>query len=546
MASSKRRSAALPTSNKKKSKQSSPLLSLAELNSYCDLLLDPNCKNYNHLTPLLEQYPLIKKELRDNGVRGLTEVEKNGRQLTVTLFKVFQGLVRNGALKYTKSGDEKKQMVVKWFNAKYDTFKNILLEFLKERLSYESSLQLDMLEIMFELIKLEASYMKSNEKDAYFPTATYKKMVENILQSENEFIVLAFIETFVKYWDLQFYFVNDLNEPLTVWKATEQLSDSQLSLIFDNFYLIMKNQLLFTDDYDVLRSEDVLVRSKLPNVLYKLTHFKTQYQRAFVTVLSYPLSVHQYKEILVILHKRIIPNMEQPQSLMDFLTDAYNVSDDSSVPLLALNSLYELMKSYNLEYPDFYTKLYTLLTPDILYSRYRSRFFRLCDLFLSSTHLSAALVVSFIKRLARLAISASASGVVIVIPFIYNQLKRHPSCMIMLHNPEGAKQSIQTDPFSETELNPLETNALNSSLWELEALMNHYHPNVATLAKIFAQPFRKPSYNLEDFLDWSYTSLLESEDTRRYKGLAALEFEEYQAPFESKETPNAYVSGWEL
>lgn len=533
----------MQNASKKKSKQSL-LLSLVELSSYCDLLLDPNCKNYNHLTPLLEQYPLIKKELGDNGVRGLTEIEKNARQLTVSLLKIFSGLVKNGSLKYTKSGDEKKQMVVKWFNAKYDAYKNTLLQFLEHKLSYESSLQLDMLEIMFELVKLEAAYMKSSEKDAYFPTTTYKKLVESILNSENEFIVLAFAETFTQYWDLQFYFVNDLNETLTNWKT--ELNEDRLSCIFSNFYLIMKNQLLFTNDYDVLRSEDVLVRSKLPSALYKLTQFKTQYQKAFVTVLSYPLSVHQYKEILVILHKRIIPNMEQPQSLMDFLTDAYNVADDSSVPLLALNSLYELMKSYNLEYPDFYTKLYTLLTPDILYSRYRSRFFRLCDLFLSSTHLSAALVASFIKRLARLSITASASGVVIVIPFIYNQLKRHPSCMIMLHNPDGAKQALQNDPFKEAETNPLETNALSSSLWELEALMSHYHPNVATLAKIFAQPFRKPSYNLEDFLDWSYTSLLESEETRRYKGLAALEFEEYQAPFESQEAPSAYLSGWEL
>ena len=50
----------------------------------------------------------------------------------------------------------------------------------------------------------------------------------------------------------------------------------------------------------------------------------------------------------------------------------------------------------------------------------------------------------------------------------------------------------------------MRTNALDSSLWELVSHMNHYHPSVSTLAKIFQEAFRKPSYALEDFLDHTY------------------------------------------
>lgn len=52
-------------------------------------------------------------------------------------------------------------------------------------------------------------------------------------------------------------------------------------------------------------------------------------------------------------------------------------------------------------------------------------------------HLPATLLASFVKRLARLSLSAPPSSIVIVIPFVYNVLKRHPALMIMIHREEG-------------------------------------------------------------------------------------------------------------
>lgn len=427
-------------------------------------------------------------------------------------------------------------------------------EFIGEKLSEPTSLQLDLLDIMLNFVKLE-SKRKSTSKEITFPTLTYRLVVEALLQSKNgeiqhdgttnNFIILEFIEKFSKYWDLQFYFFNNLSDILHQWK--EEKSETELQLIFANYLTIIRNGLLFNEK--TLEDEPLWVSNdkdvKFPQALYKHNQFKSQYQKDLIEMFSYPLLQVQYKSVLLILHKRIIPYMAQAQSLMDFLTDCYDITDDLIVPILALNSLYELMKNYNLEYPDFYTKLYSLLTPELLYTKYRSRFFRLCDLFLTSTHLSASLVASFIKKLARLSSGASASGVVIVIPFIYNLLKRHPTCMIMLHNTDVG--SNYKDPFDNTEKNPLKTKAINSSLWELETLMSHYHPNIATLAKIFGEPFRKPSYNMEDFLDWSYNSLLQSEYERRFKDKnSALEFEEFDSVFVNDKLENKPVlmDGW--
>lgn len=51
------------------------------------------------------------------------------------------------------------------------------------------------------------------------------------------------------------------------------------------------------------------------------------------------------------------------------------------------------MRSFFREYPDFYHKLYVLLDRNVLHVKYRSRFFRLLDIFLSSTYVLGVLVL---------------------------------------------------------------------------------------------------------------------------------------------------------
>jgi len=71
----------------------------------------------------------------------------------------------------------------------------------------------------------------------------------------------------------------------------------------------------------------------------------------------------------------------------------------------------------------------------------------------------------------------------------------------------AASSSIYTDPFLSDETDPINTRALESSLWELLSHRSHYHATVSTLCKIFTEPFTKPSYPLEDFLDHTYATV---------------------------------------
>jgi len=530
------------TNKQKRHKDELTVLSLEDVTSLGEQIRDASkFNNFITLLSLLQRIPSTFME------KEVTDTEKMGRHILLTLFERFEALFKEGMMVGSKKHNEKQRLVVNWLADKYKAFKSTILKMLLTDLSYETSLQLDSMEVFLNLIKLESQTLEKQ-----FPKKTYQLFLEAILHSNigkvlpdgssNNFIVMDFADTFKHHWDLQFYFFDNLNEVLCSWK--DDLSEKELQRIFANFVTIIRNGLQFHSE-DLENENTLVVKDILPSTIYKHNKFKSHFQKCVLSLLSYPLSSSQYKLILSILHKRIIPYMSQPQSLMDFLTDAYNLQDDLIIPILSLNSLYELMKSYNLEYPDFYSKLYSLLRPELFYTRYRSRFFRLCDLFLSSTHLSANLVASFIKKLARLSLTSSASGVVIIIPFIYNLLKRHPTCMIMLHNTDDNAQV--GDPFDNLETNPLNTQAIKSSLWELETLMRHYHPNIATLAKIFGEPFRKPNYNMEDFLDWSYQSLLETEKSRRYKSQAALEFETFDGVLSEKDKEGNYLlQGWNL
>lgn len=218
------------------------------------------------------------------------------------------------------------------------------------------------------------------------------------------------------------------------------------------------------------------------------------------------------KKTLGLITNSIAPWFNKPELLMDFLSDSYDTG--GSVSLLALSGVFYLIQERNLDYPSFYRKLYSLLDANVLHSKHRSKFLRLLDTFLASSHLPAVLVASFIKRLSRLLLNAPPAGIVAVVPWIYNLLKRHPTCTFMIHREtreahekEALKNDGMEDPFVADEPDPMMTNAIESSLWEVVMLQSHYHPNVATLAKIISEQFTKQAYNLEDFLDHSYGSV---------------------------------------
>ncbi|KAG8530873.1 uncharacterized protein KY384_004230 [Bacidia gigantensis] len=462
-------------------------------------------KNYNDILTLL------------NCMKGKHDHDEKALAAAVALCRVFCHLMASGSLKRTRTSPESDLKVIEWLNDRLVDCHENLLGWLK---STNPLLSGSALTLLMRLMGEEAKHADQTGQAIGVEGALFPLIDMLISQSWKTHINEEFIKKFVaEYDDIRYFSFSRTAERLATDVSEEQL---------DNILSFLAAIPISMKDGQHEPSLMVLQPSKAKRELacYSCSSQLKQAQRAWMALLAQPLTKRQSKYVLDILPARIVPWFLKVELLMDFLTDSFDMGGSTS--LTALSGLFHLIQQKNLDYPHFYVKLYSLLNKDVLHSKHRSRFFRLLDTFLASTHLPAALVASFIKRLSRLCLFAPPSGIVAVVPWIYNLLKTHPACTFMIHRItelEGKNEVDWGDPFQVDESDPMETGAIESSLWEIETLQSHYHPNVATIAKIISEQFTKQAYNVEDFLDHSYGTMLNAELSKDLTKAPEIEYE---------------------
>ncbi|PHU18389.1 hypothetical protein BC332_14084 [Capsicum chinense] len=273
---------------------------------------------------------------------------------------------------------------------------------------------------------------------------------------------------------------------------------------------------------------------------------KLRFTKAWISFLGLPLPVDLYKEVLVNLHQIVIPYLSNPLMLCDFLTRSYDIGGVVSV--MALSSLFVLMTQHGLDYPNFYEKLYALLESSVFMAKHRARFFQLLDSCLKSPLLPAYLAASFCKKLSWLSLAVPPSGALVIVALIHNLLRRHPSINCLVHQeggnetttdiksaesgaddstnvscPSRVKSSMKTgiDPFDDKQTDPLKTNAMRSSLWEVDTLRHHYCPPVSrfvlSLENDLTVRAKTTEVAVNDFSSGSYATIFGDEIRRRVK-----------------------------
>jgi U3 small nucleolar RNA-associated protein 19 len=462
-----------------------------------------------------------------NNIPKLLSLAKVGDLVTsdtilpaVALCRIFCRLFANESLSKSKvGGDDPEAVITRWLGERLNEYARLLADTIREGEAEE--VRSTALTLAMRLAKEEFSQEGPRE----LRLSMIAQVVDAILAAEGEGEPLR--EEFCEKYFTQF---DDVRVFTVAW-LTERF---KLGLTGHNAETAL--EILSEIEVPVEGDEQIKYFAQEPakDVRNMVTSRKQRkhVQTAWLAVLRSPLTLtkQQHKQILGMMVDRIVPWFNKVELLMDYLTDSFNVGGATS--LLSLSGLFHLMQERNLDYPSFYEKLYSLLDDDLLHSKHRSRFFRLLDIFMGSTHLPAALVASFIKRLSRLALHAPPAGIVVAVPWIYNMFKQHPQCTFMIHRrPLTSTQSLSweeqgfVDPFNPSEADPIETGAIESSIWEIDTLQSHWHPNVATLAKIISEQFTKQNYNLEDFLDHSYNSLLEAELGKETKKTPVVEWE---------------------
>lgn len=468
-------------------------------------------KHYNNITTLIE----IARNQEEDGEKALVAA--------VSLCRVFIRLLAAGNLLRKKNLPEKEVVVVHWLRDRLLEYHEVLSSIFGKEEQAMTALTLSM-----RLLKAEGQYPQSDKEEYNFPKVFLTQIVGAMSQSGvDETVRKEFVDKFVdEFDDIRLFTFKAIHDILA-----DQNAEATYNPVVENIFHLLCSIEGVPESNDEL--EDFYVdppKKKKGHPLFSVAQHKKQAQEAWLALMGLGLDKDQRKEVLNIMSRVIAPWFTKPELLMDFLTDCYNTG--GSISLLALSGVFYLIQARNLDYPAFYTKLYSLLDADVLHSKYRSRFFRLLDTFLSSSHLPAALVASFMKRLARLSLNAPPSAIVIIIPWMYNLFKKHPTCTFMMHRvPRTVEEREKLanegllDPFLPFEEDPMETCAIDSCLWEIVQLQSHYHPNIATIAKIISEQFTKQFYNIEDFLDHSYGSLIEAEMTKNVKKAPVVEFQ---------------------
>ncbi|XP_006901064.1 PREDICTED: nucleolar complex protein 4 homolog [Elephantulus edwardii] len=377
------------------------------------------------------------------------------------------------------------------------------------------------LSTLLKFVQVEGSHPLEKPKwegHYLFPRELLKLVVEGLLSPEEDCaLLLSQLQSYLEYDDIRYHTMQVASA------AVARVTDGRVEVpvtFWNNAFTLLSAVSLPRQEGGTPR---FFVKHRELSDTWKVAHLREHrkvFQQMWLSFLKHKLPVSLYKKVLVIMHEAILPHLAQPTLLMDFLTSAYDVG--GAISLLALNGLFILIHKHNLEYPDFYQKLYSLLEPSVFHVKYRARFFHLADLFLSSSHLPAYLVAAFAKRLSRLALTAPPEALLMVLPFICNLLRRHPACRVLVHRPGGPE--LDTDPYDPGEQDPAKSRAMESSLWELQALQKHYHPEVSKAASVINQALCPPEVSIAPLLELTPYEVFERDLKKKVPEPVPLEF----------------------
>ncbi|XP_026052225.1 nucleolar complex protein 4 homolog isoform X1 [Carassius auratus] len=340
-----------------------------------------------------------------------------------------------------------------------------------------------------------------------FPRELLRTLVEHLLSTKEDMsLLISRFQEFLEMDDVRYYVMSSVRD--NIYRVMGRNKKAVIPIYQNNVYTLLST---INVPSQGSKLKHFLVKQAYNPEEWKaakLKEHKRAFEQMWLQFLKFKLPSSMYKKILVILHESIMPQMSDPSLLIDFLSAAYDIG--GAISLLALNGLFILIHKHNLDYPDFYKKLYSLLDPSIFHVKYRARFFHLMNIFLSSTHLPAYLVAAFVKRFARLSLTAPPTALLILLPFVCNLIHRHPSCRVLIHRPSATEEPCD-DPYVMEEEDPAQCHALESSLWEIKTLQKHYHPDVAKAAMKINEPLTEQEEDISEILELSTFELMERE-----------------------------------
>lgn len=443
-----------------------------------------------------------------------------------------------------------------WVRSKFDEFVEYLIQLSVSPTLSEEALREVVMDTLMECVK--------DGNAGKLHSSKYNKFIHSMVYSVEEADTLLnyLVSKYFKYIDIRYYTYISLDKlirTLDVKRNSDKSAESEKGspasasgqLLIRNIHHVISKiplleQLSENSEFEMWNASGVFTKEGIseskkdketegkgnksskdvPSSAIISKKMKLKFSKAWMSFLTLPLPIDVYKEVLVTLHQAVIPYLSNPILLCDFLTRSYEIGGVISV--MALSSLFILMTEHGLEYPNLYEKLYSLLEPSIFIAKHRAKFFQLLDLCLKSPLLPAYLAASFAKKLSRLSLMVPPAGGLVIIALIHNLLRRHPSINCLVHQEDSNEKAndvssikIGVDHFNNEETDLRKTNAMRSSLWEIDTLRHHYCPPVSRFVLSLENDLTVRSKTTEvavkDFSSGSYATIFREETRRRVK-----------------------------
>ena len=124
------------------------------------------------------------------------------------------------------------------------------------------------------------------------------------------------------------------------------------------------------------------------------------------------------------------------------------------------------------------------------------------------------------RRMHQVALNASPSTCLVVLALGVHMIREHPECLSLLHRTKPTHTRFDSKQGENLE----QTHALESSLWEIEALQHHYLHNVADMAETIQKSKESTTIStkavvldMDYFFGQTYSSMFTQEAKRRKK-----------------------------
>lgn len=446
-------------------------------------------------------------------ISSLDDVENLKPNTLLGIQRLFIELLKKHAMsmqtqkdqdKKTKEAEEKYKI---WLR---DCYKSAFAKLMNVLQNGDSEVQIQTLSTVMHIIQAEAKYPIMLSKP--FPEEKLLMVILNILTSPFYPIFILRFQEYLHYKDIIFYSFKSLSILLSEGKLSKQEALMNTLNFLKEIPVPNNREKLFPSD---LKSEDIL--SENENFPLDIKDFCTYSSNIWESLSAFKDHTSEFtKLLLMVLIDKLMYYHANPILITDFLMNALVFK--GPIAVLALQGMVNLVRQYNLEYPNIFDKLYALLEPNIFYTKYKARLFYLTDLLMMSTHLPEGLVASFIKRLSRLCLTAPPQDIAVMIYLIGNLILRHKGLIILFQNND--ETMLENDPFDNNQKDPYKTNALKSSLWEIKFLQNHPLYTVNVPARFINNPLPNVEWDLGNYLEVTYDEIFNKEFKKKQKNIS--------------------------